>query len=168
MQTELSQPDYYLNPDKTTMKNTINPNPLKRKRDRDFMNVCRRIIRNNDGPLRAADVAVAAAREPAPEFYVSFGQARKKLGDLRRRGPAAIGKRNAAMYLDINSRVEELQRKMGCSLSDGIAIVLAEGKAPRFYLTEKSAVFLYSILRSRSRKERQATHRHRPLPGQGK
>lgn len=50
------------------MKNTINPNPLKRKRDRDFMNVCRRIIRNNNGPLRAADVAVAAAREPAPEF----------------------------------------------------------------------------------------------------
>lgn len=90
-----------------------------------------------------------AAASPAPEFYITFGHAYKILSRMRRLGLAMPRDGNQAVYADLYDRVDTLMRRRRCQMSEALALVLATGNAPRFYLTPKSAVFLYSTLAGR-------------------
>lgn len=140
---------------------------MKNQRNRDFIRACRRIISESRRALTAAEVAVAAASGPAPEFYISFGHAYKVLSHMRRHGLTMPREGNQAVYADLHDRVEVLMRRRRCGLAEAIALVLAAGNAPRFYLTPKSAVFLYSSLAGRrnsnKRTKPQKHNRHADL-----
>lgn len=127
---------------------------MKNQRDRDFIKICRQIISESREALTAAEVAMAAAMRPAPEFYISYNHALRKISRMRRHGFNESAEGNAAIYKDLNSRAEEVMKKRSCSLAEALALVLAQGNAPRFYLTPKTAVFLYSTIRSRRRRVR--------------
>lgn len=133
---------------------------MKRLRDRHFLQACRRVVSESKRPLTAAEVAVEAAASPAPEFYVSFCYALKRLRMYRHRGPDSIPEKGAsAVFGEINRRVTLRMERTGESVTDALSAVLAQGNAPCFYLRPSAAIYLYHVLRKRSRLHRRV-HRH--------
>ncbi len=136
---------------------------MKDRRNRDFLRACRRVISESPVALTAAQVARAASTSPAPEFYVTFGHAFKVISYMRLHKVKMPRQGNRAIYADLNDRAESVMRRRGCSLSDALAIVLAAGNAPGFYLKPSTAAFLYSKLLNRRREARHATSRQLSL-----
>ena len=136
---------------------------MKRVRDRHFLQACRRVVSETNRPLTVAEVALAAAASPAPEFYVSFNYALRKLRILRERGMDNIPEFGpTAAFRDLDRRVAKRMSRTGETDTEALSAVLAEGKAPCFYLRPGGAIYLYHVLRKRSRLHRRV-HRHVPL-----
>lgn len=128
---------------------------LKARRDRHFLERCRRILRETKEPLTASQVAVMAADSPAPEFYVGYDWALRNIR-LYRKGACCgkAGSHSMKLFADLTARVDRLMKRSPVSERDALAKVLAEGHAPCFYLTPGSAVVLYCRLLACRRSER--------------
>lgn len=145
------------------MTDTSEIRTMKRLRDRHFLQSCRRVISESSKPLTAAEVAVEAALAPAPEFYVSYCYALKRLRMYRRRGVDSIPTEGAsAVFRELDRRVSARMERTGDTDSQALAHVLAYGHAPCFYLRPSAAIYLYSVLKQRSQLHRRR-HRHVPL-----
>lgn len=142
---------------------------MKNRRDRDFLRICRRIVSESTRPLTAAQIAKAAAESPAPEFYVTFTYARRRLSYLRRNGlDSTTHDGPTAAFDELRRRVDRLMARKGITESEALALVLCEGNAPRFYIRPAAAAFLYGRLRREARQKRNRRHhRHIPLPSSG-
>lgn len=129
-------------------------NYLRRLRDEDFMQACRRVISATKGNLTEADVAARAAAGPAPAYYVSFDYALRRLrgmgrGKERLRCPASRRRME-----EIAERVERMMRRHGISDSEALQRVLAEGRASSFFLSAGSARRFYQNARQRRKNNR--------------
>lgn len=134
---------------------------LKARRDRHFLECCRRILRDTREPLTAPQVAVMAAASPAPEFYVGYDWALRNIR-LYRKG-ACCGKEGGnsrKMFAELSRRVDRLLSRSHMSERRALARVLADGNAPCFYLTPGSATVLYCRLLAERRHERARAARH--------
>ncbi|MDE6100849.1 MAG: hypothetical protein K2G01_07365 [Paramuribaculum sp.] len=138
---------------------------MKNRRNRDFLRICRRIISESTRPLTAAQIAKAAAESPAPEFYVTFPYARRRLSQLRRNGTDRNRSDGpTAAFDELRRRVDRLMTRKDITESEALALVLCEGNAPRFYLRPAAALFLYGQLRRKARQERnRRVHRHEAI-----
>lgn len=136
------------------MKNTESVT-LKARRDRHFLECCRRILRDAKEPLTAPQVAVMAAASPAPEFYIGYDWALRNIRHYRKGGYCGKeGGSSRRMFADIIERVDRLMSRGSMSERRALARVLAEGQAPCFYLTPGSAIVLYCNLLAKARSER--------------
>ncbi|MCM1348031.1 MAG: hypothetical protein NC338_01350 [Firmicutes bacterium] len=125
---------------------------MKNLRDRDFMRECRRIAANSKERLTMSQVAVAASRVKAPEFYLSYDYALRQLRTLTKREFKGISRCGAkAVFLELRKRVDRIMKRSNLSEADALLKVLLDGNAPRFYLTEGAAVNLLSRLRAKSK-----------------
>lgn len=136
---------------------------MKSIRNRDFMLACRRVIESSSEPLSQKEVAIRAAGMVAPEFYVSFGYALRRLKEMESGGRATFRRQSAAeMFWELRKRVRRLMRRHGLQQADALARVLARGNAPSFYLSPSAARCLLCKLIQEARVKRRR-HRHIPI-----
>ena len=121
---------------------------MKKERDRDFIKAVEREMRNPHLRGRGMrEIVKAAANGPAPSYYLTYDRVMKMLPG-RESEAIPVGARSArgAMWREIHRRVLRRMRRSGVRRSDAVSMVLAEGNASSFFLTESSAWVLYHRL----------------------
>lgn len=110
-----------------------------------FMRVVRRLLAT--GHYNSlAEVAAAAAREPAPQYYVSYDYALRRL----RKGKSFHADRTTMtedMWRELGEKVACVQEMFGIDLGRALQRVLTDSKASSFFLSPASALRLYYQLR---------------------
>lgn len=144
------------------MPSVKDPIALRAQRDRDFLRSCRQVIISSPVPLSTPEIAILGASRPAPSFYLTHPYALRTLRSLRRQGK--IGKTLAGplgVYAELDLRVKAVMEARHVKESEALTLVLARGKAPRFYLKPRAAVHLYyKLLRERRAFNRLLAHKH--------
>lgn len=128
---------------------------LHSMRNRHFMEACRRVIAESPTPLTAEQIAFTAARRPAPAFYVSYGQALRRIRDYRKNHGGNFPREGAmSVYAELNERTKRKMHACRIPETQALSQVLADGNAPCFFMKPRAAAFLYYRLRSLARSER--------------
>lgn len=80
----------------------------------------------------------------APRFYISYEEARRNVKRIiNGRSPRCVSSIRIEMYNDLaNLLAGYLRRRPKASFNDALCSVLAEKPAPRFYLSERSALLI--------------------------
>ncbi len=119
----------------------------KEERDRDLFRAY------NDALKSLGKEAVNMPREKvvrhvvysvAPRFYISYEEARRNVKRIfSGRSPRCASPIRIEMYNDLaNLLASYLRRRPRSSFNDALCSVLAEKQAPRFYLSERSALLI--------------------------
>lgn len=127
-------------------------NNLIEIRNRHYLNACLNIIRHLD-PREAIDlqdIAMRAAKSPAPRYYCTFDYALRMLRVLRHGRLKLRNDRRTRMWNEINTKVDGLMRKKGVSLIDALAHLLAVEPASEFFISPATAYHLVLQLRARN------------------
>ncbi len=123
---------------------------LTETRNRHFLEACHRLILSMgpSEPVVAAEVAARAAMMPAPHYYCTFEYALRMLRVLRHGRLKLRNDRRLAQWMEINSKVDRLMEKRGCSLIEALTHVLTFEPASRFFITPSTACgLLYKLIR---------------------
>lgn len=116
-----------------------------RMRNRDFMNVCHALL--SDSRLAfpsAGELVRKAVSMAAPRFYVSYTTAQRVLRDMRRGRRTRWNSREiTAQWHTLNSFVFDLERRKRMEFSRALMTVLADCKAPRFYMEHSTALRVF-------------------------
>lgn len=132
------------------------------ERDRDFMTAYRREMRRaweEPGEVDARELLRRAIEGGAPAFYVEFEYARRGVSArLRRRLRSRhrdLMRPKRLIWEDLADRVEwEMRRsRVTLRLADALARVLADGGAPRFYISSRTARRIVEKMRNESQRE---------------
>ncbi len=132
------------------------------ERDRDFMTAYRREMRRaweEPGEVDARELLRRAIEGGAPAFYVEFEYARRGVSArLRRRLRSRhrdLMRPKRLIWEDLADRVEwEMRRsRVTLRLADALARVLADGGAPRFYISCRTARRIVERMRNESQRE---------------
>lgn len=125
---------------KNSYKKVTTMQSLIETRDRHFLNVCRKIIRDHyPAKLTLREVAERAVMSPAPHYYCTFEYALRMLRVMRHGRLKLRNDRRLEMWKEINTKVEKLMRRQGYSLIDALSNVLAGEPASRFFITPDTA-----------------------------
>lgn len=119
---------------------------FRETRDADFKRAVGRVMTETRGErLTMGDAVRRAIKGGAPYFYISYDYAYRHLS-LYRRGLKRGGKREA-MWAEIDRRVRELgERRRGAPVSRLLAEVLMQGRATRFFITERYGMRVFNEL----------------------
>ncbi len=135
-----------------------NAQVMSRRRHREFLAACRRVVDarpKGAAPLKVSEVAGLAAESPAPRYYVSFDYALRMYNRIRREGSAGVAGPMGRCWQEIADKVTAMVEQSGGKLSvkHALARVLAGEGASSFFLTQATARRLYHhALRQRRRK----------------
>ncbi len=80
----------------------------------------------------------------APRFYISYEEARRNVKRIfSGQSPRCVSAVRIAMYNDLaNLLASYLRRRPRATFNEALCAVLAEKPAPRFYLSERSALLI--------------------------
>ena len=78
----------------------------------------------------------------APRFYISYEEARRNVKRIfKGYSPRCVSSTRTEMYNDLaNMLASYLRRRPQVPFNDALCTILAEKRAPRFYLSERSAL----------------------------
>lgn len=118
---------------------------FKECRDRDFFTACEMVRKESDTYLSVSEIARKAVLSEAPSFYLSEQQYLRIYHQARiyPRVENCKSEIKNEMYREIRARFLEARYFSPKLKFAQIAKVISEQTAPRFYITEKSAVELY-------------------------
>jgi hypothetical protein len=118
---------------------------FKEHRDRDFFNVCEKMRKESGAYLSVSGIARQAVFHEAQSFYLSKKEYVRIFHKARVYPRPASCKRDVKneMYREIRSRFLETKCENPRLSHSRIAEVISGQTAPRFYMTEESAVGLY-------------------------
>lgn len=125
---------------------------FKKERDRDFFNVCETIRKESNAYLSISEIASRAVYREAKSFYLSDHEYTRIYYAARlypRLANCRIEIKNE-MYREIRARFLEAKHENPGMKHSKIAEILSSQTAPRFYMSEKSAVALYYRLLRKS------------------
>lgn len=125
-----------------------NAQALSRRRHKDFLAACRRIVASQPKgaqPLMVGDVARLAAQSPAPCYYVSFDYALRMYNRILRQGTSGVLGPMGRCWQEIADKVRGMvDRSEGrLSVKQAMARVLAGESASSFFLSPPTARRLY-------------------------
>lgn len=128
---------------------------FKGERDRDFLQAYHEALRSfgKKAPfVSRTEVIRKALNSGSPRFYVTYEEARRNVRRLMNNRPISCRNRHKLeMYHELTRLVEEyMKRKPRAVFNDALFTILAEYKAPRFYMGEESAQVLLYKLQKRS------------------
>lgn len=117
----------------------------KEERDRDLFRAY------NEALKSLGKMAVNVPREQivrrvvysiAPRFYISYEEARRNVKRIfKGYSPRCVSSTRTEMYNDLaNMLASYLRRRPQVPFNDALCTILAEKRAPRFYLSERSAL----------------------------
>ena len=111
------------------------------ERDRDFLNLCRHVVRNSREPLSEAELVNRVIHGPAPGYYVDYDYALHIVPRIGRMSREEASRRSHGRWLEIYDRAcEALAEGNAASMTAAIALVLARGMASRFFISEGTAL----------------------------
>lgn len=110
------------------------------ERDRDFLNVCERIRKQNKG-LSASQIARIAVYQQAESFHLTTRELAKIVNKVRKGHNDTRFESAASLYKEIESHLGKLRFK-GASCYQA-ARMIDTLPAPRFYISESRAISLY-------------------------
>ncbi len=125
---------------------TTQPN-LNSERNRHFMLAVRRLLATGRYAT-AVELTAAAALEPAPQYYVTFSYALRRLRNGAPLHTSRRPTRATAMWTELSEKVNRLRQSHHLSLADALTRVLTDSPASSFFLSPSSALRLYHHLRS--------------------
>lgn len=130
-----------------------------KERDRDFMESCRRAKREllaSDGEIDVMSVIRRAIYGGAPSYYVGFERAERMLRRYESgRMPSTARTEKTLMWSELSERVgDHMRRHRLRRRGSAIAMVLAEGNAGRYFISETYALRLYYRLQHDSHRRR--------------
>lgn len=114
---------------------------FKEDRDKDFLEVCERIRKQNDEYVSVSDIALQAISQPAKSFYLSdqrYSRIIKQKGNRKTKNLIKID-----MHRDIYEKFNSLSAEYANLNVREILKLLSESPAPRFYLSHSRATELY-------------------------
>ncbi len=115
-------------------------------RNRHFMCIVRQLLAT--GQYNSlAEVTAAAASHPAPQYYVSYDYALRR---LRNGGPVHTERMTTAgeaMWRELSGKVARVQEIYDINLAEALQRVLTDSRASSFFLSPSSALRLYHQLR---------------------
>lgn len=120
-------------------------------RDRDFLTVCRNIGRNCNGErLTSCRLVKRAVETAAPGYYVTFDYAYRMLRLLRNgRIPAGYSRIKLQQWEEIRDKVDKVKTCYGMrDDATALGMVLAGGRASRFFISHDYALRLYRRLKA--------------------
>ncbi len=132
--------------------------PCKEERDRDLYVAYNRVIASQGkrkGKNTRSDLIRQTICSEAPRFYVTYEEARRNVKRVMTgQQPRCASPIRIAMYNDLSNMVAGyLRRHPSLNFNEALGAVLGEKRAPRFYITERSALLiLYEKQRKRGGK----------------
>ncbi len=121
--------------------------PCKEERDRDLYAAYTRALTSQDkrrGQVSRGALIRQAINSVAPRFYITYEEARRNVKRVMSgRQPRCASPLRIAMYNDLSNLVASyLRRHPSLDFNRALAAVLGEKQAPRFYITERSALLI--------------------------
>lgn len=126
---------------------------LVETRNRHFMDMCRRVIASIPAgePIRISEVARIAANQEAPFYYCTYTYALRVLRVMRHGRLTMQNDRRAQMFREILKRCEKKMIRFDCDLQEALVMVLAEGRASQFFISDSTAERLVQRITSERR-----------------
>ena len=128
---------------------------LTHQRDDDFYSACCRELSKayhaGAGYKTVRSLVSATLHRTAPQFYISHTSALRRLRELRRRNYHPTYRSKQQMWTDLEERVSTLERRHGITLSTALMRVLADCRAPRFYLSQSAGEKIFRTRRIANR-----------------
>lgn len=115
---------------------------FKQDRDRDFFSICEALRKETEGYVSISRIAREAVRREAPSFYLSEREY-VRIYRKARLMPECKSKIKNEMYREIRNRFLKAKKENPTLNHFRIARIIAEQKAPRFYISGGRAVQLY-------------------------
>ncbi len=121
--------------------------PCKEERDRDLYAAYTRVLtlrQEGRGQFTRRALIRQTVNSEAPRFYVGYDEARRNIKRIMGgEQPRCASPVRIAMYNDLANLVASyLRRHPSLNFNEALAAVLGEKRAPRFYLTERSALLI--------------------------
>ncbi len=115
------------------------------RRDADFMRIFRRTLEEHaDECPTVRQLARLAVQKPAPQFYVSYGYARRVLRERRKNLRSRCKGRCAEqLWLTLENAVRKLEKRHGIAADEALQRVLADSAAPSFFISPATAIRIY-------------------------
>ena len=137
------------------MKTTKEPFiTMTRQRDDDFYRACCRELgkayQRGRGYESARALVVATLQHQAPQFYVTHNSALRRLRDRRSKRFKATYKSKQQMWEDLDKRVSDLEARHNIGLSEALMRVLAESRAPQFYVSPSAGEKIFRRRRGKN------------------
>ncbi len=129
---------------------------LVETRNRHFMEMCRRVMASIPPyeEIRISEVARMAANQEAPFYYVTYTYALRVLRVMRHGHIKMQNDRRAQMFREIMKRCEKKMIRYDCDLAGALTMVLAEGRASQFFISDSTAERLAQRITSERRRMR--------------
>ena len=113
----------------------------KDDKNRDFLSVCESVRIESGCHMSVADIVSRAIHRPARSFYLHPREYSKIIKGNGRYLPVNRIKRE--LHLEILRRADEIKARFPNLKTREIAGLLEDQAAPRFYISEKRAIYLY-------------------------
>lgn len=118
----------------------------KEERDRDLFEAYNTLLKSlgRGANFSREEIVRRVVYSVAPRFYISYEEARRNVKRIMSgRSPRCASSTRIAMYNDLaNLLASYLRRRPRTTFNDALCAVLAEKRAPRFYLSERSALLI--------------------------
>lgn len=118
----------------------------KEERDRDLFEAYNTLLKSlgRGANFSREEIVRRVVYSVAPRFYISYEEARRNVKRIMSgRSPRCESSTRIAMYNDLaNLLASYLRRRPRTTFNDALCAVLAEKRAPRFYLSERSALLI--------------------------
>jgi hypothetical protein len=115
---------------------------FKEYRDRDFFKLCETVRKEAASYLSVSQIARIAVQREAQSFYLSEREY-VRIYRKTRLTPECKSRIKNEMYREIRNRFLKVKRENPGMNHFQIARIVGEQKAPRFYISEESAIQLY-------------------------
>jgi len=117
---------------------------FKENRDIDFLKACNTVRQNTHGYISASDIARKALYTETESFYI-LPRRLSRIIYMAQKGtlPISESEPKNEFYKEVQKRYHELSQVYKNRSILGIAKIIAEQKAPRFYMSEARAIDLY-------------------------
>lgn len=117
------------------------PISLTSLRNLHFFNACRRVIASSSAPLSLADIICRALRTKPQGYYVSFSRAYTHVLAIELGHQRAVP---GSLWTLLHRKATKIaSRSPHISLATALNLVLADGNAPRFFITPSTARRIY-------------------------
>lgn len=124
---------------------------FKQDRDKDFFAVCEQVRKEHGSYISVKDIACKAVKREADGYYLTTKQIINII-HYKRCNPDKKTRWKQGLYTDIFQRYWSIKKENPGLTVSKIAKIIDEEKAPRFYMTEKSATnLLYYLIKNRPR-----------------
>lgn len=118
-----------------------NPISLTSLRNIHFFHACRRVITNSSTPLTLSEIICRALRSKPQGYYVSFSRAYTHVLAIELGHERAVP---GSLWALLHRKAKKIaSRNSATSLATALNLVLADGNAPRFFITPSTARRIY-------------------------